>query len=142
MITRTLPDGGNGSRLSDLKLDQALFDIEDLLQRLVVPFILLGKTAISLKKNKAIDGEKIEVGVKENDLHERAKRNLKGYTLEDFQETDTGFSYKAHGVPILVKIIKKNWKFFEFPDMIFYKASEYRVPNPIDTYIKSQHFVR
>lgn len=145
MITRTLPDGGNGSKLSDIDLEKGLFDVEDLLERTMTPFVLLGKTAESVK-NGNIEGEFVEVGVKETDLTDYMLSTLKTFTLGEFKDeiTEKGryISYVTNGVLVKIKVLTKKFKFLDNPDHIFYKFAQYRVPNPLDSYLKAQHLVK
>ena len=136
-------DGGNGSRISDDARDKALVDIEDLLQRVMVPFFLFGETARSLKEDRILKGEVIEIGVREVDLTQSALNTIKTFDFNGtFKETLSGFEYESHGIPIKVTLVKRRYKFLDHPDYIFYRAGEYLIPNPFDGYWRARRLVQ
>lgn len=142
MITRTQTDGGNGSRLSDYNIERALFDVEDLMGRALVPFILLGETAKSVKEEELLSGTAVDVGVRALDLNEFSLRTIKTFTFEGgFNKTDWGYQYTSHGVPVRISVITKKWKFFENPEKVFYGPATYFVPNPFIDYWKTRFLV-
>ncbi len=144
MITRTQMDGGNGSRMSDYDIERALYDVEDLFQRVLVPFVLLGETARSIKEGEFIGGTAIEVGVRAGDLVPEAMSTILSFSNFEggFNKTPTGYEYLSHGVPIKITVINKKWKFLENPNYVFYGPAEYRIPNPFLDYFKVKQFVR
>jgi hypothetical protein len=135
-------DGGNGSRLSDIALEKALLDVEDLLQRCLMPFFLLGETARSIKDDGVISGTGIDVGVKKSSLIPEAMSTLHTFTLGDFYEDDDIIKYVSHGIEVRIKKIGRNYKFLENLDKVFYKAGDYSIPNPFDIYWKSRHLLK
>jgi hypothetical protein len=135
-------DGGNGSRLSDIALEKALLDVEDLLQRCLIPFFLLGETARSIRDGEVISGTGIDVGVKKSNLIPESMSTLHTFTLGDFCEDDDIIKYISHGVEVRIKKIGRNYKFLENLDKVFYKAGDYSIPNPFDTYWKSRYLLK
>ena len=116
-------------------VDKAVHHVQDLLNRTLIPFVLLGELVERIVHNKSIAGIKeIEVGVFQKDLVRERISSLKT-EIGDIT-TDYGFGYKFDRIPIQIKIISKDYKFFENPDIIFYKSGEYRIPNPIEDYLK------
>ena len=116
-------------------VDKAVHHVQDLLNRTLIPFILLGDLVERIVNNKSIAGIKlIEIGVFQKDLVRERISSLKT-EIGDIT-TDYGFGYKFDRIPIQIKIISKDHKFFENPDIIFYKSGEYRIPNPIEDYLK------
>lgn len=128
-------DGGDGSRLSPLELERALFDVEDLLQRALVPFTLLGETARSIALEDWIKGDTVHVGVRKLDLPKTALDTIT--QMQPVEFTDNGFTYISHGVPVVVEVIEERLPYIENAEYVFYKASEYKVPNPIKGYVES-----
>ena len=51
-------------------------------------------------------------------------------------------SFDCGGVPIVVWIIHKNWKFFKNPDTIFYGIANFQVPNPFKNYWRSRFLIK
>ena len=144
MITRTQMDGGNGNRMSDYNIERALYDVEDLFQRTLVPFLLLGETARSIKNGEFVGGTAIEIGVKVGDLIPEALRTINSFSNFDggFNKTELGYEYVSHGFPVKITIINKHYKFLENPEFVFYGPAEYRIPNPFIDYWKVKQLVR
>lgn len=130
-------DGGDGKRLTSSNLNLAFMDMEDLLQRCLLPFILLGNTAKSALKGKLLTNE-IQVGVKENELTKQAISTLK--TLEkDIVETEKGYTYTKNGIKINILKLDQNNRFYQNPDAFFYQGSEYLIPNPFHEYWEARN---
>ena len=126
-------------KLSENVLHKALLHVEDLMGRILTPFILLGDTAKGVKKESLAGLDKIQVGVMEKELIESNLRTLE--TLVGDIRTDYGFGYVVGGVPVEIHIIKKNIPIFENPDHAFYRAGEYAIPNPIEEYSKARWLI-
>jgi len=116
-------------------VDKGLHHVQDLLDRTLIPFVLLGEVVYRITNNKSLGGIKeIEVGVFQKDLVRERLSSLK--TEVGDITTDYGFGYKFDRIPIKIKIISRDHKFFDNPDKIFYKSGEYSIPNPIGDYLK------
>ncbi len=129
------------------QLDRALFRAEDTMNRLLCPYFLLGKCAYDIKHSTPnVDGgqikaQKIEIGVRKADVTKEVKSMLA--TLEPtILKTKNGFEFDYEGVPIVIKIIEKDYKFFKYLDTKFYMASEYLLPNPFAEYWKVRNLVK
>lgn len=123
------------------KLNLALFDIEDLFDRALCPFYLLGNTAKDVHEEKYLYGEAIEVGVEKKNLTESVMNILKMYINEDCF-TDTGVEYIHDGVPVKVKFIKNKYKFLNNPEKKIYIAEFYNIPNPFADYWKVRKLIK
>lgn len=114
--------------------------------------MLLGETAHDIKYHGAFNANAvgIELGANEryytfealSTLNTLAKGIDINYGMSDFGADKQGFQWRYHGVPILLRVIKRNYACFQNPDFVWYKAEEYRVPNPFDTYWKTRHLIR
>jgi hypothetical protein len=136
-------DGGSGSRMSDYDIEKALFDVEDLLGRVLVPFILLGETARSIKDGEILGGTAVDIGIRELELNKSALRTIKTFYFEGgFNKTERGYEYTSHGIPVRIHVLNKKWKFLENPEQVFYGPATYLVPNPFKDYWKARHLVR
>lgn len=121
-------------------VDKAVHHVQDLLNRTQIPFILLGDLVERIVRGQSIGGIKeIEIGVFQKDLVRERLSSLKT-EIGDIT-TDYGFGYKFDRISIHIKIISRDHKFFENPDIIFYKSGEYRIPNPIEDYLKVRHTI-
>ena len=133
----------NGHSFKSIDLMRALYDIQDILERALCPFILLGDTARSIQDKEQLEGDGIYIGVIKKNVTKEAMSTMKFYLEHSKQVdfTDNGFTYEWNGVPINVTFIKKHYEFFDRPDFRFYMASEYSIPNPLDAYWKVRHFI-
>lgn len=123
--------------------EPALYFLEDIMERAMIPFFLLGKTAQTVRENLDVDPiDPIEAGIKRTDYTEYAHS-----TLKMFLPTDTVFTKKAiklewQGTPITIKIIDKKWAFIQNLDSVFYKLTSFRTPNPFSAYWKIRGLVK
>ena len=122
------------------KLNTALNDVEDLLQRALTPFILLGQVAKDVNEQKSLTGKKVVVGVLKKYLTKEAKSTL--LTYMDFEPHSWGYSYMSGDVEIQIRIIKQNYAVLQHPEAKWHMASDYYVPNPFETYWKMKGLIR
>lgn len=126
--------------MSGEKAEQALRWISDILTRSQISHLILGETGEQMLLDKEFDLKKIEIGVLDKDFQETTKRLFKTFLPE--VELGDVISIDYEGAPIEIKIIKKHYKFFEHPDVVFYMADEYKVPNPWYRYWKSRFLIK
>src|SRR3990167_5697627 len=125
----------NGQKIVDLpkfgpdKLDQALAIAEDLLTRAQIPFFVLGDT-LKGALNEQLSGDLIELGVRQRYLTRDTLGMLK-LVRQDLVFYDDRIEFEYEGVPVQILIIKRDFKCLNNPDTIFYKITEYKIPNPL-----------
>jgi len=138
-------DGGQG------ELDKALDYAWDIFNRAGVPICLLNEAARQLK-----DGEKlhqlefIDIAVLDKHVRESGQKMLKTVIEGPWRVPNMNYKiskdliefFSEDGVPIKAKIIKKNTKYFENPDTVFYLAGEYRIPNSFKAYWKARKRIK
>jgi hypothetical protein len=136
------------------QLESALFNATDILQRCMLPFILLKDTAYDVHVGPEVMGisDGVYVGVQKAEMTPEAWSTLRTFAknstlkflsmMDDYKETERGFEWKCNGVPIYVQIIKKNYTFFKRPDLKLFRLEEYRIPNPFDNYWKARFIIR
>ena len=108
------------------------------------PFILLGDTARGVIEREKIEGKEIYTGVRKNDYTESVQSMLRTLAsnvdvrlgIEDYQKNEDSFTWKFKGVPIIVKLIKEKYGFFENPDHKWFFWDNFRIPNPFNEYWK------
>lgn len=137
---RKLVKKSKPKKLTTEELEAALFEVGEDLDKAVLKVMLLGETLRSIKEDNEIKGSKIELGLKK----ERMTKEVKGWFKEFGYDINDKFMTKEFkGVPIEIKIIKRNYPFFKHPDMVFYKSFEvFDIPNPWRAYMKVRGFVR
>ena len=133
-------NGTNGVKFNEFELTTALHAVEDLMERVLVKFVVLGDTSKAMFDGADLYGDKIEIGIFKNDLVKFVRSTLNAL-VKDIEWTDKGFTFKVNNIPVKVKIISKSYKFFEHPDFRFYRTGQYEFANPFESYWKSRHFV-
>lgn len=124
------------------ELNKALFDFETLMERCLVPFLLLGQTAWDIESGFQLTGDKVEVGVQTKYLTPEVLSTIKTYKNTQLDKTVKSWTYLVDGVPVRVKLIHRNYKFFKHPEMKFYWGGDYQLPNPMADYWKSRFIVQ
>ena len=138
-----MTNGENGKQFSDEELKEALFTIEDLMDQLLTPYFLLGKTAECAKYNKLLEGDGIDIGIRDKSLTQYVYDILADQLKLTPEQIKDGFEYKAvNGVPIRVKVYSRNYYFFKYPDHVIYNFGTYDLPNPFENYWKSRFLIR
>ena len=120
------------------------------------PYMLFGDTAKGAKEGK-LYGDKIEIGIKKNEL---VKPVMDGVRTHIEYEMDKGrcdykeisddwikYTWKLNktdpiSVPVECRIIHRNYQFFKFPDHVVYNYDEFRIPNPINKYLKARYIIQ
>jgi hypothetical protein len=140
-------ENGTPTEFTPQQLHNALFKALDVFERAMCPFVLLKDTAKKCRENhSAIDFDL--VGLKQIDLGVQAKQltpevlSVFQTYCTDYRNDGTDISFMADGVPVVVRIIHRNYKVFEHPDTIFYKIEQFRIPNPFEKYWEMRAFVR
>jgi len=135
-----MTDMQNKSGASPEKLDAALATAEDLLTRAQIPFVVLGETLKGVLKEE-LHGSGIEIGVRERYLTKDTIGMLK-LVRQDLEIKDGYIFFEHDGVPVEIQIIERNWKCLENPDKVFYKVTEYYIPNPLESYWKQRYLIK
>ena len=126
----------SGVKFNHEQLYTALMDAEDLMDRLLTPYFLLGETANAVKHDLSLEGDGIDIGIRDKSLTQYVYSILdseKGLKQED---VENGFEYLVSGVPVRVKIYTRNYPFFSYPDFKTYLYGNYQLANPFDMYWK------
>lgn len=119
------------------QLSDALLYAEDLLERSMIPFMLLGETAEALFLFEApvFEGNLVHIGVLKRHLTDSTYSTLKSLAKEYYAD-DNIFKFEYKGVPIEIDIIHNQYPFFQNLDSKFYALTTFRIPNPFEEYYK------
>ena len=120
-------------------LDTALAMAEDYMERAMLPFVLLGDTLKSIKDKDQVDGNKIELGVEIRYITKEVRSLFKTW---EFNVSDNMVKFMVGTVPVEILIIKKHWTFLEHLDVMFYKITQFKIPNPWKSYMKARWLVK
>ena len=140
-------------------LDAALYYAKDILERSQIPFFCLGEMVRQMIEDNRIQHlPVITLGVYEKDFSPKKDtliECLKGNSLSrgprkdwEISEDFIKFDYVPEPmidhpvVPIVVQRIKKSYKYFDYPDTVFYDYSEYRIPNSFSYYWSERHLIK
>ena len=133
----------NGVELSPEKLEDALMDMWDLASRALLQhtFIILGDAGLAMKEKRTLTGSGIDVGIPEKYLTKEVLNTFRTFHPE-VELTAQGLTYIHFGVPVRIKFIQNNYKFFEHPEAVFYAAEDFQIPNPFNKYYKARYLIR
>lgn len=140
-------NGLNGTLNKDVpftheQLHNALMDVEDALDRALVPFILLEGAAKQIYEGAgSLELNEISVGVLERHMTQSG-RSLFRMVRPKAEFTYENITYNSNGVPIIIWIIHKNYKFFQNPDSRIYCLSEFKLPNPFMAYWRARFLIK
>lgn len=138
-------NGLNGTqtshRFTHEQLHNALMDVEDALDRSLMPFILLEGIAKHIfEEKKNFELNEITLGIKEKHFTESG-RSLFRMVRPQAEFSYENIYYEVGGVPVVIWIIHKNYKFFQNPDTRIYCLSQFSIPNPFMSYWKSRFLI-
>ena len=134
--------GTNGWQFSHEELLKALYNVEDWMDQLLTPYFLLGKTAEAVKYDKLLEGDGIDVGIRNKSFTQYVYDILKTNFNLLPEDVNKGFEYKVGEVPVRVKVYTRNYHFFKYPDIKIYQYGRFQLPNPFENYWKSRFLVR
>ena len=135
---------------SQEKLNAALRDVFDLLEKLSgTQCLLLGETARTVYEGN-LDVNRIQVGIRQLDLTPARKGTLYTHVAEYFRRGtsktmsfepesppagELKVSYDFNDIPIDILVITKDNPFFKNPSPITYNYDFYVLPNPLNGYL-------
>lgn len=145
----------NSAKLSPLLIDDALMNLQDYLERASLTYVVLGDVAKELhtKRDAYIETDKIDVSVMRRYYTESGSKMFDQiimnsdyidkieYLKADDKVRRISYLYKNE-VPVIVRILDKDWSFLQTPDRVFYKLSEFPLPNPFEKYWVSRGLVK
>lgn len=116
------------------QIQAALLYTEDILDRAVVPFLLLGDVAKQMDEGYVgFEASELEIGIKRRDFSQGAREIIEmlipGIILEGNR-----YSFEVEGVPVTIRIIERNYTFLQNPDTRHFYLGVFRLPNPFKAY--------
>lgn len=116
-------------------LRDALFFVQDMLERSSLPFLLLGNTAKQLFEydDPLLYDYKISMGLKRREMHPDGLKMLQELMPEADFTKDTILHLHSNGVPVYIMFLDEAF-YFDNPDVRFYYQTEFRIPNPFNRY--------
>lgn len=124
------------------QLISALYYLEEIMDRARLPYFLLEGAARQVVDNVSyLNLNQIDAGVEKQNLRESGKSLLNIVIPGVYLDGNT-ISFDHGGVPIVIWVIQKHWKFFKNPDTVFYGVENFKVPNPFKHYWKSRFLIK
>ncbi len=125
------------------QLREALFHVQDVLERCLCPFFVLGNTARHMVKNEEefTGDEEIHIGIQKASLTKEVISMMESY-IPELEKTNVQYSYFHNGVPVIIDIIQGEYAVLKNPDRRFYYISDFLVPNPWSQYWQQHEFIK
>ena len=118
-------------RFKHEELSTALHATQDLMERLAgCQFFPLGEVYIGIREAEF---------TKSRQSMFRTLSEFLGYKIEEAKD---GYKIELKGVPIHIKIIKRDYKFFDNPNITFWGVTEFLMPNPFEEYWKVRGLIK
>ena len=137
-----MTNGESGKQFNSEDLQKALLSVEDLMDQLLTPYFLLGKTAECVKYDRLLEGDGIDVGIRDKSLTQYVYDILRDQFKFQPEDVQKGFEYKVGEVPVRIKVYTRNYHFFKYPDHVVYQFGTYALPNPFEIYWKARGLIR
>ena len=121
-----------------------LEELEYIFEGAMIPFVLLGETARRVKEGELLEGiEVLEIGVLKNTMSAYVESTFKD-RLGDWKNkvVDVVLSYNGKSIPVSIKFVERNYKFFENLDQKFYFSGNQKIANPFDKYWKIRNLIK
>lgn len=120
----------------------ALYHVEEVLERAQIPFFLLEGAARQVHDNVPyFNLNQVDVGVMDKYMKDTGVSMIKMVSPHAYVD-ENNISFEHNGVPVIIWIIHEDFKFLKNPDTVFYGVSNFRIPNPFQAYWKSRFFVK
>lgn len=121
-------------KLTHDQLHDALFYSEMMLERSLLPFIVLGETAKCIVDSELpnLIGDSIELGILRSEATHGRIETLKSL-VNDIEVDKDYITFVYNKVRVMVKLLD-NKPYFTNPDVRYYHVTEFKIPNPFDSY--------
>lgn len=118
------------------ELVAALLDVDDLMLRCTLSedYLVLEETGRSIKEDRRLEGDGVDVGVLAKDMTEMRKGLMEQITKTAFEGSH--LTYKVGQVPVRVHVLPNGYDFFTFKDVKVYNYEDFQLPNSFEAYWK------
>lgn len=111
----------------------AMMHAQDVLERALMPFVVLGTAAYQMMNNEELRVNKVVFGVLERYASKECTSMLPIIEPKIEKLTD-GWQITRHNVPVYIKILPKVYPSILNPDLVFYMYDMWHIPNPFGAY--------
>jgi len=117
------------------KMLQALYWIWDGFDRALMKMFVVGKTYDSVKNNKDLEGDKIEVGVRKLEWDSGSKNILDAFVGQPTSSSEDSVTYDYNGIPVIVHIYPEDTSITSL-DTKMYFGENFCMPTPYSRFEK------
>jgi hypothetical protein len=123
-------------------IQAALLRAEDVFDRALVPFILLGDVAKQMEEGYVgFEASEIEVGINQRDFSRNAMEIIQ-MLVPDLAIEGNHLYFEHDGVPIKIVIVQRKYAFLANPDLRYFYLGTFRLPNPFKNYWQVRALLR
>lgn len=141
--TSTLTTPKNLTNSNYPSSEEALYFIEDVMERMRATYVLLGQCARSAVDNlDQTVHQPVEVGVLKQNYTEFMKSMLPTFLPPNAVYTDKKITFTVKETPVTIRIINRNYEVFKNPSNVYYKITQFPIPNPFEKYWKMRHIIQ
>ena len=119
----------------------AMRDVLDLMERCQVFGFVLGEVARAAWDGATLSGDKVIFGIKKGEYTRLTKEIIRstrpGAVIEDNEAR-----YLVNEVPVIIKVINRDYEFLKNLDKRDYHYDQYLFPNPFEKYYKARFIVQ
>lgn len=123
------------------QLSNALFELWDAFDRAMIQMFVVGDIAVGLHNNTDFTGSKVRVIVQASELNPFALDVLTKTLGLDPKEDKKWKLESSEGVPMEIKINRKNLDILKTPEEHMYLNEVFLLPNPFDEYVNKYKFL-
>jgi len=135
---KTTTNGKAKEPIREDKVNEAMWTVDEILERCTLPYVVLGQAAYDIKHGKTPSGERIVFGIlKQHAVPSQTSLLpvlLKDVNIYDVEILTDGWRIFTNGVTILIRIIPKKFPTLLDPDTVVYNNWWWRLPNPFNAY--------
>ena len=122
------------------QLEEALMAVYDLMQDAQLEFFPMNKTALQMKNNEYLAGDKLTFGIRKQDLAESTIEMLK-ISNPSIDLQPKKIIMEHNGIPVEIRIINKHYRVLDNLDTIDYAYETFLMPNPFDAFYRMTWFM-
>lgn len=127
---------------SSQQLEAALFTAFDILERAMLPTLVLKDTAKQMREGYELhDLRQIDIGIRKAQLTPEVLSVLRAYAT-DLREDSADLSFLVSGVPVVIRVIRNHYAVLSNPDVVMYKYETFLIPNPFERYYSFRHIIK
>ena len=124
----------SGERFSREKLDFALLESFDLMQRALLDgkYIVVGEAARCIRQSLPLDCDGLDFVIEKRHVIPEVVSMLKDWATKNIRED--GFEWSVGGVPLRFKFVGGDYDHFKYADSRMYGPEVYKIPNQFKDY--------